>query len=228
MIKSKTRVGHIQRVFKYSDETEKKMRVQIARIAVLYDDLMLEYDGAQEETIAALDRSGANSRRFYFVRRSLGTPMELKGAFVVLDGNEAFKSSKKWWDKRDLAQWDAAVKFFQSNQKFLKDWRNDIGGHFLDGAAEYAIDNVHSDALGTIEIYRRGSGADIKMPFAYELGCGFGEEQGREDARGRLPEGRVHVPRRGDEARDKRSGGGGCARDVRQVQVVPWAQGMAE
>lgn len=145
------------------------MRVQIARIAVLYDDLMLEYDGAQEEAIAALDRSGVNSRRFHFVRRSLGTLMELKGAFVVLDGNDAFKASKQWWDKRDLSQWDGAVKFFQANQKFLKDWRNDIGGHFLDGAAEYAIDNVHPDAVGTIEIYRRGSGADIKMPFAYEL-----------------------------------------------------------
>lgn len=175
MIKSKTRVGHIQPVFRYSDETEKKMRVQIARIAVLYDDLMLEYDGAQEATIATLDRSGVNSRRFYFVRRSLGTLMELKGAFVVLDGNDAFKASKKWWDKRDLSQWDnlsqwdTAVKFFQANQKFLKDWRNDIGGHFLDGAAEYAIDNVHPDTVGTIEIYRRGSGADIKMPFAYEL-----------------------------------------------------------
>lgn len=61
------------------------------------------------------------------------------------------------------------MRFFQTNQRFLKDWRNDVGGHFLDGAAEYAIDNVHSDAVGTIEIYRRGSGADIKMPFAYEL-----------------------------------------------------------
>jgi len=33
--------------------------------------------------------------------------------------------------KRNVAQWDAAVKFFQANHKFLKDWRNDIGGHFL-------------------------------------------------------------------------------------------------
>jgi len=80
-----------------------------------------------------------------------------------LDRNDAFKGSKQWWDKRDLAQWDAAVQFFRASQKFLKDWRNDIGGHFRDGAAEYAIDNVHSDAVGTIEIYRRGSGADIKI-----------------------------------------------------------------
>ena len=88
---------------------------------------------------------------------------------MVLDGNSAFKASQQWWDSRDFAQWDGAVKFFHANQKFLKDWRNDIGGHFLDGAAEYAIDNIHPDAVGTIEIYRRGSGADIKMAFAYEL-----------------------------------------------------------
>jgi hypothetical protein len=39
--------------------------------------------------------SGVNSRRFYFVRRSLGTLMELRGAFAVLDGNDAFKESKQ-------------------------------------------------------------------------------------------------------------------------------------
>jgi hypothetical protein len=42
VIKSKTHVGHIQPIFRYADGTEKKMRVQIARIAVLYDDPMLK------------------------------------------------------------------------------------------------------------------------------------------------------------------------------------------
>src|SRR5262245_9665695 len=83
-IKSRTQVGHVRGVFHYSDDDEKRMRVQVARIAVLYDDLMLEYDGAQEDNIPLLDRTSVNARRFYFVRRTLGTLMELKSAFVVL------------------------------------------------------------------------------------------------------------------------------------------------
>ena len=60
---------------------------------MLYDDLMLEHDGAQEETIAALDRSGVNSRRFYFVRRvsldtvKLARPAGLEPAAPSLEGS---------------------------------------------------------------------------------------------------------------------------------------------
>ena len=71
MNKSTTRVGHPARVFRYSDEDEKKMQVQFARICVLYDDLMLEYAGAEIENIKTLDGSGRDARRFYFVRRQL-------------------------------------------------------------------------------------------------------------------------------------------------------------
>jgi len=46
MIKSTTRFGRPARVFRSIDEDEKRMQVQFARIAVLYDDLMLEFAGA--------------------------------------------------------------------------------------------------------------------------------------------------------------------------------------
>jgi hypothetical protein len=51
MIKSKTRVGHPARLFRYDDDDDdddddKKMQVQFARIVVLYDDLMREFAGA--------------------------------------------------------------------------------------------------------------------------------------------------------------------------------------
>jgi hypothetical protein len=64
MIKSTTRVGHLARVFRYSDDDEKRMQVQFARLCVLYDDLMLEYAGADEESIPVLDASRLNARRF--------------------------------------------------------------------------------------------------------------------------------------------------------------------
>jgi hypothetical protein len=99
MIKSTTRVGHPARVFRYSDEDEKKMQVQFARICVLYDDLMLEYAGAEAEGIKMLDGSGRDARRFYFVRRQLGTLSELRGAVAVLNANKAFQRRRAGWSK---------------------------------------------------------------------------------------------------------------------------------
>ena len=52
---------------------------------------------------------------------------------------------------------------------FLKDWRNDVGGHFHDNAAAFAIDNIEKDTVGTIELYRRDTGADVRLKFAYGL-----------------------------------------------------------
>ena len=76
MIKSKTRAAHLARVFRYSGDVEKQMQVQLARLCVLYDDLMLEFTAANEDSIPLLDTSGRDSRRFYFVRRTLGTLSE--------------------------------------------------------------------------------------------------------------------------------------------------------
>jgi hypothetical protein len=170
MITARIRVGHPARVFRYDSDDEKRMRVQFARLCVLYDDLMREFAGANEEgPITALDGSGFNARRFYFVRRSLGTLSELRGAIAVLNGNTAFQARKAGWPDGAREGWDEAVRFFAANHEFLKDWRNDVGGHFHDKAAQFAIDNIEDDTVGAIEIYRRGTGADVRMKFAYDL-----------------------------------------------------------
>jgi hypothetical protein len=169
VLKSTTRIVYPARVFRYSDEDEKKMRVQFARLCVLYDDLMLEYAGADADKIDALDGSGLNARRFYFVRRQLGTLSELRQAIAVLNGLKAFRDRKAKWSQREQEHWDEAVVFFATNHEFLKNWRNDVGGHFLDKAAEFAIDNVEEETVGAIELYRRGNGADSRMKFAYDL-----------------------------------------------------------
>lgn len=96
MLKSTARVGHSARLFQYSDDDddEKRMQVQFARVCVLYDDLMLEYAGAAEDAIPILNGSGLNARRFYFVRRQLGTLSELRGAIVVLNANKTSRGRR--------------------------------------------------------------------------------------------------------------------------------------
>lgn len=145
------------------------MHVQFARLAVLYEDMQIEFAGADEERIAALERTDRNTRRFYFVRRTLATLVEIDGAMHKLSMNPDFKRVRREMTKTERKGWDAAVKFFAKKHDFLNDWRNDIGGHFSDQAAEFAISDIHEDTVGAIEVYRRGAGADVKMPFAYEL-----------------------------------------------------------
>jgi hypothetical protein len=169
MITSRIKVGHPARLFRYENADEKQMQVQFARLCVLYDDLQLEFAAANEEAIPLLDKSGRDNRRFYFVRRTLGTLSELRGAIAVLEMNATFQGRKASWPDGAREGWTNAVAFFSANHKFLKNWRNDVGGHFLAAAAEFAIDNVGQDAVGAIELYRRGNGADVRMKFSYEL-----------------------------------------------------------
>jgi hypothetical protein len=169
MITSRIKVGHPARLFRYGDADEKATKVQFARLCVLYDDLQLEFAAANEETMPPLDKSGRDNRRFYFVRRTLATLMELRGAIAVLDQNATFQARKAAWPTGARDGWDKAAAFFTANHKFLKNWRNDVGGHFLDESAEFAIDNIEDDAVGTIELFRRGSGADVRIKFAFSL-----------------------------------------------------------
>ena len=168
MIGSRTFFTSLDRLFRYGDETEKQMQVHFARIAVLYNDLALETTAANEESIPLLDTSGMNARRFYFVRRSIATVSELRDAIRVLNANKAFQSCKDRWDRVPQREWTDLVRFFEQNHEFLRDWRNDVGGHFEDRAAAFAIDNLEG-MVGALELYRRGDGADVRVKFAYEL-----------------------------------------------------------
>lgn len=169
MLRSKTRFKPIADVFRSASLDEKAMHVQVARLSVLYEDLRIEWAGAAADKLAPLDRTNVNTRRFYFVRRTLATLTEIEQAAHKLNANNAFEQIIEAMTKEERKAWNAAVKFFSKEHVFLKEWRNDIGGHFLDASALYAIENVHPSTVGTIEVYRRGNGADVKMPFAYEL-----------------------------------------------------------
>jgi hypothetical protein len=52
----------------------------------------------------------------------------------------------------------------------LKEWRNDVGGHFHHAAARHAVDTIWETTEGAVELYRTSKNSfDIRMPFAYEL-----------------------------------------------------------
>ena len=169
MISSRTLFAPLDRLFRYTDNDEKAMQVQFARIAVLYNDLALENVAAKELSIPLLDKSGMEARRFYFVRRSIGTVSELRNAIRALNGNKSFKTRKAKWPDTPQEEWDDLVRFFEANHDYLKNWRNDVGGHFDDKAAAFAIDNIEPDVVACLELFRRDDSADVRLKFAYPL-----------------------------------------------------------
>jgi hypothetical protein len=139
----------------------------IARLAVLYEDLRIELTAASAHSIRKLDRMDPRYRRNYFLRKCIGTTVEFAEAIRLLDRSRDFKIVKSNFSPQILKYWTEAVKFFRKNEPLLKAVRNDIGGHFGTNAAKYALSALDSDTMGKIEII--GIGGPVHLHFAGEI-----------------------------------------------------------
>jgi hypothetical protein len=154
MSRKQTRNASLREVF--SADQNRQLNAKLARLCVLYEDLRVEMCGIAEPSIPALDildlekdnkctpqRIG-RYRRYYFVRRSIGTIREFAEALRSINGDP------------DL----------QLNESLLKAIRNDIGGHFGHQAALNALDRLSPDAYSAIELV---DGRDLRLHFAGEI-----------------------------------------------------------
>lgn len=169
MMKFKIKVQYLQRVFRSSHEDERQAFVQAARLAVLYDDFQLELEGVLQDKIPSLDGNNAEARRLYFLRRHSLTFHEIGSAIRVLNANPFFLHLRKSMNPEYGEGWDRAVVFFETNHKRLARLRNELGGHVQAKSIDFAISNLKPRAVGAIELFRRGEGADIRLKFAHEL-----------------------------------------------------------
>jgi hypothetical protein len=168
-----TRFGNFGRLFRSPDSEFER---SIARLSVLYEDLYLEVVGAgMEKGIAPqLEPFGPAYRSCYFLRRAVATALEVKDVIDQILVTREFrrieveaKSSQDVHYKRD---WVPAVEFFKENRKLLKTVRDDVGGHFGDGAAKKALTLVADDYCASIEIQSDVDGrVRLLLPFATEL-----------------------------------------------------------
>ena len=166
MPKSITYCRYLRSMFRFTTADEKELQIQAIRLYVLYEDMKLEFEGSSAERLIEHEGTSVETRRFYFVRRTFGTLLEISGAMQALEKNPAFQALKRGMDNKNRQQWDAGVTFFRGEHEYLKAFRNDIGGHFLDDAAKFGLENME-DTAELFEIYRRGEGADVKFKFAY-------------------------------------------------------------
>jgi hypothetical protein len=157
----------LQNVFWKGD---RDLALRIARVCVLFEDLRVEYLGARADQDIALDALSKQYRRFYFLRRSLVTLDEFCGALNRLNEIREWKSYvDQHHDKVRRKMWTEAVQFFNAKKKRFETIRGDIGGHYPEKAAEWAVDWFQPDTTGTFEIACGNGTADAKLHFATEL-----------------------------------------------------------
>ena len=92
----------------------------IARIAVLYEDLKIELAGMKEESLEPMDKAGSDLRLRYFLRRSICTLRELAEAFSLLDKSRGFQTIKASFNEGARRDWESTVQFFRENNTLLK------------------------------------------------------------------------------------------------------------
>lgn len=155
--------------------------VHLARLSVLYEDLRIEIYGMRARSIGALDvldpkcentgepQNIGRYRRYYFLRRSIATLREFSDCFHKLEQGPEFAVACKDAEAAPILR--AATEFFKKNGQFLQRIRNDIGGHFGEKAAEYAVFNLDPNVVSKIELISDASGRpnDPRLHFAGEI-----------------------------------------------------------
>lgn len=162
--RSVTRAKEMRRALPHND-----LNVRIARIAVLYEDLRIElYATAARQKIKALDHNGDGYRRLYFIRRAISTVLEIRGAFQRLDQLPEFRRLRMNFSAEQDTAWRAAVDFLLAHDADLRQIRDDVGGHFQERAADYALDHMSSKEVGmiTIEEGKKHNTAGSTLEFA--------------------------------------------------------------
>ncbi|MEP7307941.1 MAG: hypothetical protein ABJA98_20755 [Acidobacteriota bacterium] len=167
-LKSKTWFGRLAFAFPHSTLT---MSAQIARFVVLYEDLKIELNAVERESIPFLDDAGAEYRRLYFLRRTLATFREMRSAFHQLDEDPDFRRQVIHAMNAEFkGVWSAAVNYFDDNAETIRAARNAVGGHFSNGAARHVVEEM-GDRVGSVDItfHRSGTGGGATFKLAGEL-----------------------------------------------------------
>jgi hypothetical protein len=176
MSAKQTRFAHLRSVFK-ADE-ERQLTAKLARLCVLYEDLRVEVCGIVERGIPALDILDSEPdnrftperigryRRYYFVRRSIGTIREFAEALRLINDDPDLRPNPIRHIEGAERTWSKAITFFGQNEVLLRAIRNDLGGHFGHQASLNAVDKLRPDALSSIELV---DGRDLRLHIAGEI-----------------------------------------------------------
>jgi hypothetical protein len=144
------RIGNISRAFDYGCS---EMYNRIAQICVLFQDLRIEILRLHflTENIDFDNVSAHSFEAFYYIRRSIATLMEYRGALDQLCLDKEFEERLPFLSDKHVCDIKRAREFLIQKHDLIKGLRNDIGGHFRFEYARHAMANLPREDAGKIE-----------------------------------------------------------------------------
>lgn len=132
---------------------EDQVAITIARLCVLRQDLLLESQAIRETSFPSLDQNGVEWRRLYFWRNSFRTLENIRSAVHALKLQKTFRAAL---EKEPPDVQKGFVKLTRALQKvsdeFLKNLRNELGGHILEKAVADALRRMEFDQAGLVQV----------------------------------------------------------------------------
>jgi hypothetical protein len=127
--------------------------IAMARLCVLRQDLLLENQAIREVSFPSLDLNGEAWRGLYFLRNSFRTLENIRSAIHTLKLQKTFKSALA---KESSDVQEGFIKLVKALDKisveFLKDLRNDLGGHVAEKAVAEALHRMDFDQIGLVQM----------------------------------------------------------------------------
>lgn len=167
-----TRFGNLGRVFK---EGESEALNGVARLSVLYEDLRLELNELKQ-LAHKLQETGKVEGEFrvaYFMRRALVTLVEFRRGLTMVRKTAEFKQAQPFLPNLHSKSLLEADQYFQQNEKRIKEFRNEFGGHVQSAGIGFATKHL-SNVVGSVAWNRSSDGWTIGLEchFAADLVSG--------------------------------------------------------
>jgi hypothetical protein len=124
----------------------------VARLCILREDLKLEGLGAIARGMRKLDGNSVSWRILYFLRNSIKTLGEIRSAIETLRQINQFQKLLAKQSKEDQEKFESFCKMITSTHSLIKELRNAVGGHVLQGHIVRALDSQEFDWQGTLEM----------------------------------------------------------------------------
>ena len=161
------RIQHIS--FRKWFPPDDPVAVTIARLCVLRQDLLLEGQAIRQSSLPSLDQNGDIWRRLYFWRNSFRTLENIRSAVHTLKCQKTFKeglSKESRSVQEGFLRLEKALE--KISKEFLKDLRNDLGGHVSQKAVTDALRGMDTDQKGLLQV-SDGKVGDQQYKFVTEL-----------------------------------------------------------
>ncbi len=178
--RTRTRSTSLRQVFR--SDLSRDFDAHLAQLCVLYEDLRIEVSGASSRSLPRLDVLDSSAdhaatpqkiggyRRLYFVRRSIATIREFADCLHYLRKCPEFARLRGSAGHTGEI-FDAALRFFSTNEAVFRTSRNNIGGHFGMESAKCAVGKLDSKTVGRIEFVmdERQRTANMRLHFVHEI-----------------------------------------------------------